>query len=143
MAKRQQLVLFPDDETRWRLQGRILRNILVDAVTGCWRWARRKNNGGYPVMAYRVPGYRTPRKLVATRVSLEVFVGPPPSPEHEAAHDPERCPHTDCVNWRHLRWATREENEADKRHPRRLHVREIHPPLHRLFDGDEEIVAPF
>lgn len=37
---------------------------------------------------------------------------PEPFPGAEAAHRP-GCPPT-CLNYRHLRWATRRENEADK-----------------------------
>lgn len=137
-----------DEETKERFRQRILRNIFVDLRTGCWRWLGKKTGkkykrrgASYPLMTVRLPGYKTPRNLIATRVSLEVFVGPPPK-GHEAAHDPERCPYADCVNWEHLRWATRKENEADKRHPRRLHVREIFPPTHRLLD-DEPADCPF
>lgn len=39
--------------------------------------------------------------------------GAPPTPGHQAAHS---CGngHLGCVNWKHVRWATRKENEADK-----------------------------
>lgn len=136
--------LSPAERRRKRLQERIYRNIEVDPATGCWRWTGKKTSarGGaaYPRITMRVPGYKTPRNLLATRVSLEVFVESPPAGA-EAAHDPELCPYTDCVNPGHLRWASREENEADKRHPRRLRLREVHPPLHQLFYGDE--LVPF
>ena len=139
----------PDEARRQRLRERILRWILVDSETGCWRWQgvktstkRMRTGGQYPLISIRVKGYRTPRAMIATRVSLEVFVGPP-APGQEAAHDPERCPYTDCVNPTHLRWASRTENEADKRHPSRLRLREVHPPVHRLFAEEEEVVFPF
>lgn len=48
--------------------------------------------------------------LVARLVCIEEY-GPPPTPEHEAAHS---CGKKLCVAKRHLRWATREENCADK-----------------------------
>lgn len=140
--------LFPTELVKERLRGRIMRNIFVDPVTGCWRWLGRKSRARgkktlfYGRISVRLPGYKHPRPLIATRVSLEVFVGPPKAGQ-EAAHDV-TCPHTDCVNWKHLRWATRGENEADKRHPSRLRLREVHPPLHRLFPADEEEAAcPF
>lgn len=39
--------------------------------------------------------------------------GEPPTPKHEAAHSCGRG-HDACVNPNHLRWATRQENHADK-----------------------------
>jgi hypothetical protein len=55
------------------------------------------------------------RKTVnPARVICEKIFGPAPSPKHEAAHS---CGNGDlaCVNWKHVRWATHKENEADKR----------------------------
>lgn len=134
--------LTEDEAKKQRLRERILRNIEVDPTTGCWRWKAKKTRAGggahYPRITVRIPGYKTPRNLLATRVSLEVFVRSP-KPGEEAAHDPVLCPHTDCVNWAHLRWATREENEVDKRHPCRLRLREIHPPQHQLFYTDDDV----
>lgn len=50
----------------------------------------------------------------ASRIMCELAKGPPPTPEHDAAHS---CGngHKACVNPNHLRWATRKENEADKK----------------------------
>jgi hypothetical protein len=47
------------------------------------------------------------------RLACEAINGPPPTPEHEAAH---RCGngHLGCVTPLHLRWATAAENNADK-----------------------------
>lgn len=52
------------------------------------------------------------RKLLAHRYVCEMFHGVPPSRGHQAAHS---CGNKTCVNPHHLRWATRKENEADKR----------------------------
>lgn len=48
----------------------------------------------------------------AHRVMCELRNGPPPTPKHEAAHS---CGngHLGCVNPKHLRWATRQENVDD------------------------------
>lgn len=46
------------------------------------------------------------------RYVCEARHGAPPTPKHEVAH---RCGKRKCCNWRHLRWATRKENHADKK----------------------------
>jgi hypothetical protein len=114
-----------------RLKERILRNVRVDDDTGCWLWTRRVNNNGYPVMAVRIKGRKNPVPMFAHRVSCELFNGPPPEPEHEAAHDV-LCPFRHCCHPEHLRWATTRENAADRRHPSRLHVRFVPPAKHAL-----------
>lgn len=37
--------------------------------------------------------------------------GEPPSDQHQSAHS---CGNKLCINWKHLRWATSKENNADK-----------------------------
>jgi hypothetical protein len=51
------------------------------------------------------------RTRKASRVICEQIHGPPPKASLQAAHS---CGERRCINWRHLRWATRSENEADK-----------------------------
>lgn len=53
------------------------------------------------------------RPALATRVICELKHGPAPTPKHQAAHSCGKG-HEGCVNHRHLRWATRKENETDK-----------------------------
>lgn len=113
-------------DRRQMLRERIKRMIRVDPETGCWRWTGSHNNQGYPRMSVRIDGEHV--TLYAHRVSLSVFVRKPVARE-EAAHDPVKCPHKNCVRPSHLRWATRAENEADKRHPSRLRIREVPAPM--------------
>lgn len=117
---------------RKQLQARILRNSRLDESTGCRLWTARINNQGYPTMTVRIEGEgrKNPVTMFAHRVSLEVF-GRAPKEGEEAAHDV-KCPHRHCVAREHLRWATRSENELDKRHARRLKLREVHPPVHSV-----------
>jgi len=53
------------------------------------------------------------RPMVASRYMCILAHGDPPSPTHEAAHSCGKG-HEGCMNPRHLRWATRSENQADK-----------------------------
>lgn len=49
----------------------------------------------------------------AHRIMCALVHGPAPTPSHEAAHSCGKG-HEGCVNPRHLRWATRSENMADR-----------------------------
>jgi hypothetical protein len=51
------------------------------------------------------------RTVYVHRTACEHRNGPPPTPQHQAAHS---CGNRRCVNPSHIRWATRSENEADK-----------------------------
>jgi hypothetical protein len=55
---------------------------------------------------------RTYGSNIVSRAVCEEAHGPPPTPEHEAAHSIS-CISRRCVNQRHLRWATRGENAND------------------------------
>ena len=85
-------------------------------------------NVGYPCVALRDgkrAHKRTIHKLVCT-----AFHGPPPSDQHEVAHNDGDRSNPRANN---LRWATRQENMADTfRHG--THVRGLRHPLARLSD---------
>lgn len=74
----------------------------------CIIWPYRLNDGGYGVVTHE--GKQTP----VHRVVLIKTKGSPPSPALVAAHAPVICHDRRCINPKHLRWATRSENEADK-----------------------------
>jgi hypothetical protein len=65
---------------------------------------------------------------------LTLTAGPPPSPDHEAAHSCGRG-HEGCVNPKHLRWATHKENQADKEGHGTILRGEQHPAA-KLSEAD-------
>jgi predicted XRE-type DNA-binding protein len=73
----------------------------------CLIWPFWRNNYGYGCL--RVDG----KDRLVSRVLCEAINGSPPSPKHDTAHS---CGNGNkgCVTARHIRWATRVENEADK-----------------------------
>lgn len=91
----------------WGAAKRFYENVVLCSDTDecvTWPFATTK---GYGVM--RVDG-KTQR---VPRMACEHRNGPPPTPEHEAAHSCGKG-HLGCVNPRHLRWATKTENMADQ-----------------------------
>jgi hypothetical protein len=84
-------------------------NAAVLAETGeCIIWPYSKTQAGYPMAV------SFGEKVMVTREVLLRRVGSPPNQNMEAAHCPNRCSSTSCVNPYHLRWATRQENIDDK-----------------------------
>lgn len=69
----------------------------------CLIWPFARHPSGRAHMARAKP----------SRIMCEMAHGKAPSPTHQAAHS---CGNANggCVNPKHLRWATRKENEADK-----------------------------
>ncbi|MBR0913127.1 HNH endonuclease [Bradyrhizobium japonicum] len=84
----------------------------------CVPWPYSKDRHGYGQIGAVVNGKRRPIGVHA--IICEMANGVRPSSKHQAAHS---CGngHLGCCNRRHLRWATRSENEQDKaRHGRRV-----------------------
>ena len=70
----------------------------------CILWERSVTTDGYPQIT------RNGKRYTATRLSLIIFSGHEPA-DLQAAHS---CNVRRCVNPRHLRWATRLENQVDR-----------------------------
>lgn len=75
---------------------------------GCLTWPFSKHPNGYTYVDH------DGRRYLAHRLVCELVHGPAPSPDHEAAHTCGKG-HEGCVSPSHLKWATRKENEGDKR----------------------------
>ena len=75
---------------------------------GCMIWLAGISKYGYGVFSVNNKQFR------AHRFSLLLSTGEMPD-DMEGAHAPEVCHNRACVSPLHLRWATRVENELDKR----------------------------
>lgn len=74
----------------------------------------------------------------AHRVVCVLAHGEPPTAEHEAAHS---CNVRSCVNPRHIRWATRSENMADKTAHGTQLLGERNPQARLTNDEAREVLA--
>jgi len=72
-----------------------------------WPWSKSEKEYGRLERGRR--GKRV--RALAHRAMCYLTSGPPPFPEADAAH---HCGRPCCVNPRHVRWATRSENMADR-----------------------------
>ena len=68
------------------------------------------NIGGYWAYALTPPGKTRNYGVTAYRLVAEAFLGPPPTPKHEVAHNNGSKV---SAYYKHLRWATRKENHGD------------------------------
>lgn len=73
----------------------------------CLKWPFITDGHGYGILS------DNGRLAPASRYVCEKVHGPPPTPEHQAAHSCGKG-HEACINPRHLSWKTRKENEQDK-----------------------------
>lgn len=71
----------------------------------CFLWPHNVLSTGYPVVQ------NNGKRVRAHRLMCMLAHGEPPAPRMDCAHS---CGNKTCCNPRHLRWATRKENEADK-----------------------------
>ncbi|WEX10290.1 helix-turn-helix transcriptional regulator [Chelativorans sp. AA-79] len=73
----------------------------------CLIWPYGRDRHGYGKLR------RNGRDRVVSRLICEEVNGPPPTPQHEAAHEC-GCGNLGCVTQAHIIWKTRTENQSDK-----------------------------
>jgi hypothetical protein len=84
----------------------LVRRIVDDVIL-----TQRPSDGGY--LRVRLWRDGEPRYLRVHLLVLEAFKGPRPTARHHGAHAPDRSKWNNTIA--NLRWATPEENEADKK----------------------------
>lgn len=77
----------------------------TDCADDCWVWNAKTSHNGYGVFWLNGKNRR------AHRVVLEDVIGPPPSSDSLALHS---CDNPPCVNPKHLRWGTVQDNTDDR-----------------------------
>ena len=82
-----------------------IERALAHSSEDCLLWPYGLVGNGYGKVVWQG------KTLRAHRLVCELVRGPAPTPMHEAAHS---CGNPACINHKHLRWATRQENEDDK-----------------------------
>lgn len=93
------------------IKDRIKKNIIIDEVSGCWLWQRRRKtrlNGNYGVISV-VIGKRKNKKVHVHRAAYEAFIGP--IPENMCVLH--TCDNPPCCNPAHLSLGTQAENLMD------------------------------
>lgn len=84
---------------------RELKRLLAIETDECVLWPLGKLASGYGVATV------DSQQVLVHQQALEHRGIPQPSPNHEATH---ACNVRACMNYRHLRWGTRADNERDK-----------------------------
>lgn len=72
----------------------------------CLAYPFSRSTNGYSIITLTGSGQMSVHRYMCLMVH-----GEPPSDEHEVAHS---CGNKNCVNPKHLRWATKAENAADR-----------------------------
>lgn len=94
---------------------------------GCLIWPLSRNPNGYGQLGFEGKSYW------AHRMMCELVNGPPPTPDHDAAHSCGRG-HDACIHPKHLSWKTRSENLLDCR-VHGTQARQFHGAKGRLTDA--------
>lgn len=94
------------------IEQRLLRNSILDPITGCWEWQGKKDKYGYGQMTVRVAGRPSPINVYVHRMAVIVFQG---KQLNRSLHVDHLCRHPACLNPEHLIVRTARTNLARRR----------------------------
>lgn len=102
----------------------------IDKSGDCWLWTGCLNDSGYGrfLLSRKV--------LVASRLALFLDAGAPPEDKPQAIHS---CRNRHCVKPSHLRWGSKEENEADNHGRTKLTKEQVLEIYRRAHAGEQSI----
>ncbi len=94
---------------RGEVQDYFYNVVMKYAREDCLLWPYSTDGYGYGTISFGGAG----KYAKVHRLACHLVTGPPPSPDHEAAHN---CGNgaAGCCNPNHLRWATRSDNQRDR-----------------------------
>lgn len=88
-----------------------IRRLIQGRGTRCRILRQNLGRDGYHLITLSFGSRQCKRTFLVSRLVCEAFHGLAPSPVHEAAHYDGNCTNNAAAN---LRWATKNENQADK-----------------------------
>ena len=124
--------LYQAQRARWLSLNEVVEHLLSKVVVEdeCWTLPGRSHSRGYPDVSYQG------KICKVGRLVLEVYEGPP-----NGRYMIHECHNPRCVNPKHLRWGSSQENALDKSHAGRHHNQMLTssdiPVIRKLFDDGE------
>jgi len=105
------------------------RRLCATQTDDCVEWPHARNRHGYGLIRHEG------RSTLTHRLAL-TLIDPPPAPGLSAIHS---CDNPPCMNIRHLRWGTHDENMAEARDRSLLRTGDRHP-MAKLTESQVQMI---